>query len=402
MNRFAQPRYALLGGIMLLVAITAVVGERLAVRSYSTLSCIVEDNRTGGGSGIRAWADKMGFSTRPLQSPIDEVERELPKSGHCLITAGNGSWNRFGEFPHENWLALRKWISVGNTLIVVTSNSVFLPEPIHQHFTIADSKANSSRPVNDALPPSIQQPASDPFSLAKVEYELVSTRWGGELSVKSKGPRLKNSPREWQIAGQGTTAVLVGKSLEQGMVYLLLDDSAWNNEGFDRSDNAATLGRVLKQNLGDGGVFAFDEYRHGRGRIESLTTLFLSIPAAQSFAWMAGLWGVFWLWSATRRLSPPDEFREVERRTALEYIESVAAMNQRARAAPLAVKSVLQRVRYLLQKRGLIDQNMEVALERADRQAALAARPAMPVEEMKIVSELIQLRKERYGTRQGS
>ena len=402
MTHIAQPKYALFGGILLLVVITGVVGERLAVRSYSSLSCVIEDHRTGGGSGIRAWAEAMGFSTRPLKSPIHEAERELRRSGHCLITAGNGSWNRLGEFPRENWLSLRKWIAAGNTLIVITSNSNFLPEPIHQHFTFEDSKSDTSPPVNNAQSPSIEQPAIDPFSLAKVETELVPTRWGGGMTVKSNGPRLKNSPDEWLIAGQGTSAVLAGKSLEQGMIYLLLDDTAWNNEGFDRSDNAATLRRVLKRHLGPEGVLAFDEYRHGRGRIESLTTLFLSIPAARSFAWMAGVWGMFWLWSATRRLSPPDEFREIERRTAIEYIESVAAMNQRARAAPLAVKSVAQRVRYLLQKRGSVDPIVEASLDRASQQASLAARPVIPEAEMKLVSELIQLRKERFGSRQGS
>ena len=141
---------------------------------------------------------------------------------------------------------------------------------------------------------------------------------------------------------------------------------------------------------------------HGFGRIESFTTLFLTVPGAKSFSLMALVWGLFWLWGSTRRLGPPDEYREIERRTAMEYIESVAALNQRARAAPLAVNSVLQRVRYLLQKRGIINEAANATLSRATRQMELEGRPAVPTVEMKLVSKMIQLRKELYGTRQGS
>ena len=89
------------------------------------------------------------------------------------------------------------------------------------------------------------------------------------------------------LAGAETATVLAGRPLGQGMVYLLLDESAWTNEGFDQADNAATLARVLERQLGPEGVLAFDEYRHGYGQVESFTTLFLSLPGAKDFVAMA-------------------------------------------------------------------------------------------------------------------
>ena len=399
MKRFTQPRVALFAAVVMLIVATVLMGEQLTVRRYSPLTCLVEDTRTGGGSAVHDWARRMGYSTVPFRPPIQEAGKNLTGSGHCFITAGNRDWNPLGaDFAASDWIPLRQWIEAGNTLIVITGDSKSLPEPIQDHFTSADETSGQQ----STTPPSFESSKLDPLSLAPVEYELVSTRWNGSVSVRADGPRLQNAPREWQIAGAGNRSVIAARPLKQGMIYLLLDDSAWNNEGFDRADNAATLARVLKQHLGPQGLLAFDEYRHGHGRIESFTTLFLSLPGATSFATMATVWGLFSLWGSTRRLSPPEAYRETERRTALEYIQSVAGMNQRARAAPLAVNSVLQRIRYLFQKRGISSETADAVLKQAEDNVELADRPATPKDEIKLVTELIQLRKELYGTRKGS
>ena len=114
---------------------------------------------------------------------------------------------------------------------------------------------------------------------------------------------------------------------------------------------------------------------------------------------MALIWGLFCLWGSTRRLCPPDEYREIERRTALEYIESVAAMNQRARAAPLVIKAVAERVRYLLRKRGIVQDSAKTILDQAARLADSDERPAVPNREIELVSNIIRLKMEFYGTR---
>lgn len=395
MNRIGKPQVALLATILILLVVAASVGQRLVIRSHSSLSCLVEDSRTGGGSGIRDWAVRMGYSTVPLRSPIWEIGNELAPSGNCLITAGNDSWHPAdARLAEEHWAAISSWICAGNALIVITSMPTLLPEQIKDHFTSKPAESES----NDKVQPSFDSKRRL-ISMKSIEHEAVPTQWGGEMSVNVDGPRLRDAPREQQLAGRLNASVLTGKNLDRGKIYLLLDDEAWANGGFDRADNAATLARILKQNLGTNGVLAFDEYRHGYGRVESFTTLFLSLPAAKDFSLMALIWCLFWLWSSTRRLSPPEEYHDPERRSVMEYIQSVASMNQRARAAPLTVKAVSQRVRYLAQKRGIIDQALNTMLDRADEQVVSAQRPAMPKKEIELVSELIQMRRKLYGTR---
>ena len=402
MSRFLKADFILVALLLMLILVTVLMGGRLATTSRSSLSCIVEDDRTGGGSGIRAWADAMGFSTLPMRAPLWEIQQVLPGTGHCVLTAGNRPWSRLGhEFTDDLWQPISLWIRSGNTLVVITSNVDSLPDPITKIFTAIDGRvAEDESPV-----PSFEPSKSEwRFSLPQ-EPERVPTRWGGNLQVKSEGSRLKNIPTEWVIAGSENRCVLAGKTLDQGMIYLLLDDAAWSNESFDLADNAATLARLLHQHLLPVGVLGFDEYRHGHGRIESFISLFLSLPGAQSFSLMGLCLGLFWLWGNSRRLSPPDEFHEIERRTSQEYMESVAAMNQRARAAPLVVNSVLNRVQSLLQKRGVrgaLEEAEQELLQRARSQIAAAERPVSPQKEIKLVTELLQLREDRYGTGQGS
>ncbi|HTU26631.1 MAG TPA: DUF4350 domain-containing protein, partial [Pirellulales bacterium] len=370
--------------------------RRLAVRSHSDLSCLVEDSRTGGGSGIRDWAERLGYATFPLRAPLREVAAELPSTGNCLITAGNGFWNPADEdYPAGDWTSVEKWLRAGNTLIVVTSNPKTLPEPITRLFTSDVPRSTA----DDSLPPTIESSAKRLTTAAAEERASAPTWWGGAMSVATHGPRLNNLPEELRLAGSDTASVLAGRPLGEGMVYLLLDEHAWTNAGFDRADNAATLARVLQHGIRDDGVLAFDEYRHGYGRVESFTTLFLSLPGAKDFAAMALAWGLFWLWGSTRRLYPADEYRETERHTAMEYIESVAAMNQRARAAPLVVGAVLERVRYLFQKRGILQNSATAVFDSAARHVQSAERPAAPNHEIELVSNILQLKQQFYGTR---
>lgn len=396
MSRVTVPRAVLLTAFAALVVITALAGGRLAVRSRSDLSCVVEDTRTGGGSGIRDWAERLGYSTRAVRVPIREINSEFPSSGNCLITAGNDSEMPIGgDFSDDEWSSVDRWIRAGNTVIVITSHPPSLPSRVTEYFT-------SELPASDAEKPettTITSPEKPFFNLTDKELQRVRAWWGGDMSVDKEGPRINNLPQEFHLAGHGNAAVLAGRPLGEGMVYLLLDEGAWTNEGFDQADNAATLARLLKRRLDHGGVLGFDEYRHGYGRVESFTTLFLSLPGAKSFAAMALAWGLFWMWASTRRLSPPDEYRETERRTALEYIESVAAMNQRARAAPLAVNAVLERVRYLLKKRGVVPDSATAVFAQAAQVVASAERPTAPNQEIKLVADILKLKKEIYGTR---
>ena len=105
---------------------------------------------------------------------------------------------------------------------------------------------------------------------------------------------------------------------------------------------AEILGREIR-----GGVLAFDEYRHGHGRAESFLTYLLNLPGSSAFMWLAAIWALLYFYGRNVRLKPVEAYVERERRTAQEYIDAVAQLYERARAAPLVVEAVARRLRQL-------------------------------------------------------
>src|SRR6202000_2990680 len=104
--------------------------------------------------------------------------------------------------------------------------------PLTRHFTSELSMPSDDGPVTPTIEPS---PQREPF--ATETMTLAPAWWGGELSVDQEGPRIKTLPQDVRLAGSEDASVLAGRPLGDGMLYLLLDDSAWTNEGFDQADN---------------------------------------------------------------------------------------------------------------------------------------------------------------------
>lgn len=389
--QFMGKRGVIIVAVILLIVAVAALGQRLTVLSGSPLSLVADDFRTGGGAGVILWAKKLGITTLPLRVPLWELNSELSQRGHCAITAGNGSWQPFGdELEREQWHEISRWVQAGNALIIISSVVDSLPEPVAEHFT-----AN----VPTEQKPRLVGGSEQDWGADEPEVVNLPSWWGGELAVSESGPRLNGAPDDWVLAGSPESAVLVKRPLGEGVVYLMLDEHAWANAGLDRADNAAALARILKDELQPGGVLAIDQYRHGRGRVESFATFLLALPGAGAFLAMSLIIGLFWLWAGNRRLGPPEEFHESHRRTAQEYVDAVAALNQRARAAPLAVGAVAERVNYLLYRRGHDGGVAAEVIDRARRHIRREQRPASPVEEIQLVNELIELRRTLYGTR---
>jgi hypothetical protein len=202
----------------------------------------------------------------------------------------------------------------------------------------------------------------------------------------------------WQLAGDSRGGVLFRIPLGDGAVYILLDEFAWTNAGLDQGDNARVLADILQQQC-RGGVLAFDEYRHGHGRAESFLTYLLSWPGASASLWFAGIWGLLYFYGRNVRLRPAEEYVVVERRTAREYIDALAQLYERARAAPLVVEAAARRLRQLSRSAPQVPPAVDALLRKAENYVAEQDRPAQPAAAIDLVRKLIQLRKEVYGSR---
>ncbi len=363
------------------------------------------------------WAERIGVPVQVMGDPIWEASRSLRSvQGNCIVTMGDGSWSPTGEsLDPASWVTTREWVARGNTLIVVTGESATLPTEMRK----------------ELIPPTIQESGSDYKFFEKwvVNREPQTSRapviFGGALEVDAKGPRwtmasppaagagtgaagkgasnATSEPKEakWQLAADERGGVLFRIPVRRGAVYVLLDEFAWTNSGLDHADNARVLAEVLNREL-RGGVLAFDEYRHGHGRAESFLVYFLNLPGSTAFLWLGVVWGGLYWYGRNVRLKPVEPYIEHERRTAQEYIDAVAALYERARAAPLVVEAAARRLRQLSRASTECPPSVEALLQTAEDYVKKEERPAFPTTAIDLVNQLIQLRKRVYGTRAAS
>jgi hypothetical protein len=383
-----------------LVLILAWWGSSASIRYDSPLRACVFDPGTGGGLGLVLWARQVGIPARGLEDPLWEaVERAEFRQGNCFLTAGDGPFSPWGEeLTSEEWLPIKRWIARGNALVIMTTNPSALPKSVIKDVLgptpegdLVATNRSKSRP---------HEVESSFFQSAVPENPPVATvalAGGHSLTVRADGPRWSKKLDGGETAADSNGVVWFRKEIEKGAIYFLLDDFAWTNAGFDHPGNAEALAAVLAREV-RGGVFGFDEYRHGHGRVESFSTFLLRLPGAGAFCLIAAVLVGVYFFGRNVRFGPPEPFVVPERRTAREYVEAAAFLNQRARAAPLAVESIVRRIRAISLRRGHLNPEMQELLREGECFVASGARPANPSEVCTLARKLIALRKKLYGT----
>jgi hypothetical protein len=162
-------------------------------------------------------------------------------------------------------------------------------------------------------------------------------------------------------------ALLVDFARGQGRIVVLSDPFIVANRGINRADNLQLALNILTQG---GGLIAFDEYHQGRGTTRNeFAAYFAGTPVlamcAQLFLLVAAV-----VWTRGRRFARPLPAPRVDRRSKLEFVASMAELQQRARAFDLAIENVYGRTRRALARYGGAD----VSAPRATVAAGVAAR----------------------------
>ncbi|HYG10813.1 MAG TPA: DUF4350 domain-containing protein [Pyrinomonadaceae bacterium] len=171
-------------------------------------------------------------------------------------------------------------------------------------------------------------------------------------------------------------ALLVDFARGRGRVIILSDPFIVANRGISRADNLQLAANVIA-GAGDG-LIAFDEFHQGRGTTRNqLAAYFAGTPVlamcAQLFLLAAAV-----VWTRGRRFARPLPAPRVDRRSKLEFVASMAELQQRARAFDLAIENVYGRTRRALARYG----GSDASAPRADIAAAVAARSGHNREEI--------------------
>lgn len=140
----------------------------------------------------------------------------------------------------------------------------------------------------------------------------------------------------------------------KGRIVLVSDPFLVANNGINRADNLQLAINVI---VGKGGVIAFDEFHQGRStRHNALIQYYEGTPVLAICAQLI-LIAVTIIWSRGIRFGRPLPLPHVDRRSSLEFVASMAELQQRAKAHDLALENIYSRVRRVLVRHAGLNQN---------------------------------------------
>lgn len=130
-----------------------------------------------------------------------------------------------------------------------------------------------------------------------------------------------------------------------GRIVVLSDPYIVANNGIGRADNLLLALNVV---AGGGGLIAFDEFHQGRAATHNALFQYFSGTPVMAICAQLALIGIAIVWSQGRRFARPLPLPFVDRRSKLEFVASMAELQQRAKAHDLALENIYARVRRVL------------------------------------------------------
>ncbi len=162
-------------------------------------------------------------------------------------------------------------------------------------------------------------------------------------------------------------ALLIDYPHGKGRIVLLSDPYVIANNGINRADNLQLAINII---IGSGGLVAFDEFHQGRAATQNALIQYFAGTPIIAICAQLGLIGLAIVWSRGTRFARPVPLPQVDRRSSLEFVASMAELQQRAKAHDLALENIYTRVRRVLVRYAGVNQHAG----RAQIAARVAAR----------------------------
>src|SRR5262245_35553848 len=165
-------------------------------------------------------------------------------------------------------------------------------------------------------------------------------------------------------------ALLIDYPHGAGRIVLLSDPYIVANNGVSRADNLQLAINVV---VAGGGLVVFDEYHQGHAVGHNALVQYFQGTPVMAICGQLALIGLAIVWSRGRRFARPLPLPYVDRRSSLEFVGSMAELQQRAKAHDLALENIYGRVRRVLVRHA----GMNNASPRAEIAARVATRSGM-------------------------
>ena len=173
-------------------------------------------------------------------------------------------------------------------------------------------------------------------------------------------------------------ALLVDYPVGRGRIIVLSDPYIFSNGGISLRDNLQLAINMLSSG---GGLIAFDEYHHGKAvNQNAFVSYFAGTPVIPILGQVTLLILVL-LWTRGRRFGRPLPLAQVDRRSSLEFVASMAELQQRARAFDLALENIYARTRRVLARYAGTD----YSTSRSQIASLVAARSSVDAHQLEVL-----------------
>ncbi|HEU4933277.1 MAG TPA: DUF4350 domain-containing protein [Pyrinomonadaceae bacterium] len=239
--------------------------------------------------------------------------------------------------------------------VLTSSVQSVLPSRFAARLTVVPpaERDESNDESNEESPP-VRRTSSD------VPRRAITTKPPPEITLFS-------SPAPVVHISDKSGALLVDYSYGAGKVVILSDPYIVSNGGIKLNDN---LQLAINAITGRDGVIAFDEYHQGRGVTQNAFAAYFAGTPVLALAAQIGLLALLMLWTNARRFGRPLPLPQVDRRSSLEFVASMAELQERSRAFDLAIENIYMRTRRVLARLAGLDYNSsrsEIASRVAER-----------------------------------
>ena len=333
-----------------------------------------------GPTGMRALHDFLNESGYRVIRWRDTPQKLLTDSGNLVKTfvVVGQIQVRFTEAESE---ALTKWVAAGGRYVIIDRHPLGEPKGSSTSWDITSKqleiptlsvnpadvkqmtdKVTALQPVQPTvLTQNIQAVLPSRFAsrMTVVPPEEVQTQNGDETdSDEDNPPQLAqadpNSAAPVVHIADDKGALLIDYKYGSGSVVLLSDPYLVSNGGIKLDDNLQLAVNVLTAREG---LIAFDEYHQGKGAIQNNFAGYFAGTPVLLITGQIGLLVLLVLWSRGRRFGRPLPLTQVDRRSSLEFVASMAELQQRARAFDLAIENIYTRTRRVLARHAGVDYN---------------------------------------------
>jgi hypothetical protein len=175
-------------------------------------------------------------------------------------------------------------------------------------------------------------------------------------------------------------ALLLDFAYGKGSVVVLSDPFLVANNGVGRADNLLLAMNVV---AGRGGLIAFDEFHQGRAATHNALFQYFAGTPVLAICAQLGLIGLAIVWSRGRRFARPLPLPHIDRRSKLEFVASMAELQQRAKAHDLALENIYARLRRVLVRYA----GLSNSSARAEIARRVAARSGISREELEALMQ---------------